>query len=263
MVSKDERYAVFIDIDRTLTADSFAVPKQNLAAIAKARSMGHLVFINTGRSRGNIPKVLLDQIEVDGIVAGSGAHIEIGGELIYKVALPNETVREVAEYFLAQDEMWCIFEGEKGSYLIPNSTHTRSEELPIVTSADDFETKFSFDCIEVIAAGKTVPQDFIDRFSDRLTCFSFPTYADLICKGNNKALGMQKVLDITGIPREHTIAIGDSTNDTAMLQYAGIGVAMANAQPEVKRIADYITSSNYDSGVAFALEHFLFQKGVE
>ncbi len=259
MVSKDERYAVFIDIDRTLTGDSFIVPDKNLKAIARARELGHKVFINTGRSWGNIPDVLMKQLEVDGIVAGSGAHIVVGDKTIHKAWLPSELVSEICEYFLNQDKLWCILEGDHRSYIIPNKTQTRSEELPVITCADDFETIYNDERIEVIAAGILLPQDFIDKFADRLTVFQFPTYADCIVKGSNKSKGMRRVLDEVGIPRERTIAIGDSTNDFDMLRYAAIGVAMENAQPEIKGIADFITTDNYSGGVAFAFEHFLFK----
>lgn len=260
MVAANERYAVFLDIDRTLIGDNFIIPDENLKAIAKARALGHKVFINTGRSWGNIPEVLMKQFDVDGIVAGSGAHIVVGGKTLFKTWLPTPLVCDICEYFLAQDELWCIFEGDDSSYIIPNKYHTRTEELPVITRADDFKTVYADKRIEVIAAGKLLPQDFIDKFSDRLTIFQFPSYADCIVKGSNKSNGMRMVLEEIGIPRERSIAIGDSTNDFDMLKYAGIGVAMENAQPEVKAIADFITTDNYSSGVAFAFEHFLFKK---
>ena len=53
------------------------------------------------------------------------------------------------------------------------------------------------------------------------------------------------------------MAIGDAGNDYAMIKYAGVGVAMANAYPEIKEIANYVTSSNEESGVAKAINLFV------
>jgi hydroxymethylpyrimidine pyrophosphatase-like HAD family hydrolase len=63
-------------------------------------------------------------------------------------------------------------------------------------------------------------------------------------------------LPLIGLQREELMAFGDSFNDIGMLRYAGIGVAMSNAEEEVKAFADYITSSNNDDGIAAALNHF-------
>jgi hydroxymethylpyrimidine pyrophosphatase-like HAD family hydrolase len=59
---------------------------------------------------------------------------------------------------------------------------------------------------------------------------------------------------------EEIMAIGDSLNDIEMIQYAGIGVAMGNARPEVKKVADYITATNEEDGVAQAIEKFVLAK---
>ena len=76
-------------------------------------------------------------------------------------------------------------------------------------------------------------------------------------KGINKATGMEKVLELTGVKKENTIAIGDSNNDFDMITYAGIGVAMANSQQSILDVADYVTASNFDCGVAKAIKKFL------
>ena len=69
---------------------------------------------------------------------------------------------------------------------------------------------------------------------------------------------MQKVLDIFGIDRSHTIAIGDSENDRNMLEFAGTAVAMGNAPAAIKKTADFVTLSNEEAGVAFAVEKLIF-----
>ena len=93
--------------------------------------------------------------------------------------------------------------------------------------------------------------------SDKMTFFIMRTYADCVIKGCDKAKGIEHVLEITGIKKENTIAIGDSSNDLEMFEYAGISVAMGNSQPHVFEMADYVTDTAENSGVAKAIKKFL------
>ena len=79
---------------------------------------------------------------------------------------------------------------------------------------------------------------------------------DVIPSSCGKAVGMRAVLQHYGLTQEESIAFGDGGNDQDMIEYAGIGVAMGNATPEVKAAADYVTDSCADDGVYTALKHF-------
>lgn len=257
MLSPKEKCAVFLDIDGTLLADTFIIPQANLDAIAAARAKGHLVFINTGRSLGNIPEVLMNQLDFDGIVAGSGAMIIMNGEVKADYSMSPDLVHRVLDYILAHKEYWAIFEGKNDVYIVPNEVRGRQDYQILLEKSEDYLEMCSDDVIQVIAMGKIVPEEFIELFKDEITVFQFATYADLVVKGINKATGMEKVLELTGVKRENTIAVGDSNNDYDMITYAGIGVAMANSQQSILDVADYVTASNFDCGVAKAIEKFL------
>lgn len=260
MLNSNERCAVFIDIDGTLIYDSFTISQENLDAIAKARSKGHMVFINTGRSWGNIPEKLKAQFDLDGVVAGSGAMVRIGDNDVYKNSIPIEVIAKAAEYFFEHKDCWCVFEGLKTNYVIANAGYTVREGRQIeLKSIDDLSLFVPGEEIQVFAAGEKLPQEFKDLFADKLDFFEMSYYSDCVAKGSNKAEGIRKVCEITGIKRENTIAIGDSNNDLAMLEYAGVSVAMKNSQPHILDLVDYITESNADSGVAKAIEHFLLK----
>ena len=249
MLNSNEKCAVFLDIDGTLISGGFEIPEGNRKAIAAARSKGHLVFINTGRSWGNIPDELRKQFDVDGIIAGSGAMITMGGKTVYQASMSNALVRKIAEYALNHPEYWYIFEGLNRVYDFPDD---------VCDSAScDVEKMFNGDEIQVIAMGVKVPDEFKQLFRNELDVFQFDTYADCVVKGTNKATGIEKVLEITGVKKENTIAIGDSNNDLDMIKYAGVGVAMANSQQSILDIADYITDSVENCGVASAIEKFL------
>ena len=70
---------------------------------------------------------------------------------------------------------------------------------------------------------------------------------------------MQKLAEKLGIPRENIMTLGDQENDIAMLEYAGLGVAMDNALDSVKAVSQFVTKSNTEDGVAYAVEKFVLK----
>ena len=86
---------------------------------------------------------------------------------------------------------------------------------------------------------------------------SEPYFLELVPKGIDKARSLSVLLEKLGMTKDEMIAVGDGFNDLSMLQYAGLGVAMANAQEVVKENADFITLSNEEDGVAYAAEKFI------
>lgn len=258
MLNSNEKCAVFLDIDGTLISDSFIIPERNKKAIAAAREKGHMVFINTGRSWGNIPPVLYEQFDVDGIVAGSGVMITLSDKTVYQKSMSKNLVKRLTEYAFEHREYWYVFEGVKNVYAVSNDIRKRAEFQIPLEKPEDYALMLD-DEIQVIAMGVKVPEDFKETFSEEITVFQFDTYADCVINGTNKATGIEKVLELTGIKKENTIAIGDSNNDFDMINYAGIGVAMANSQQSILDIADYVTASAKDCGVAEAIEKFLLK----
>ena len=76
----------------------------------------------------------------------------------------------------------------------------------------------------------------------------------------DKAASLGKLCEALGQPKEDLIACGDGFNDRSMIAFAGLGVAMANAQDVVKEVADYVTLSNDEDGVAHVIEKFILAK---
>ncbi|MFZ5632817.1 MAG: HAD-IIB family hydrolase [Bacillota bacterium] len=96
-------------------------------------------------------------------------------------------------------------------------------------------------------------------FSDRLHITkSKPYFLEFMHPEATKARALQAVADYYGIAREKIIAVGDSYNDLEMVDYAGLGVVVANAREEVKLKADYVTSANTEGGVARVISKFIF-----
>ena len=100
---------------------------------------------------------------------------------------------------------------------------------------------------------------FQDALGDGVNVFlSEPYFIELTSKGINKAYALEKLTEHLGITREELCSIGDGHNDIPMLEYSGIAVAMDNANESIKSIADYVTLSNDEDGVAvFIHKHLL------
>ena len=82
---------------------------------------------------------------------------------------------------------------------------------------------------------------------------------EFTAQGVSKATGLRFLADYLGLTLAQTMAIGDSENDAEMLRAAGLGVAMGNAYPQVKALADAVTDDNESDGVAKAIQKYLLK----
>ena len=95
-------------------------------------------------------------------------------------------------------------------------------------------------------------------FGEQLNIFrSEPFFLEMMPQYIDKAYSLGILLDALKTDRTHMICCGDGFNDRSMIQMAGLGVAMANAQEEVKEVADFITGSNDEDGVADVVYQFM------
>ena len=104
---------------------------------------------------------------------------------------------------------------------------------------------------------------YAEKFGDKL-CISRsePFFVEITPKGIDKAASLERFCKMTGNKRKDMIACGDGFNDLSMIKYAGLGVAMENAQPVVKDAADYVTASNDEDGVAKVIHKFILKDDV-
>ncbi len=254
-----DKTAFFIDIDGTLTAPGCWVHENNALWLKKAQSDGHKVFINTGRSKGNIDAGLMEAISfADGIICGNGCHFIMDGKDVFKQAIPVETLCRLSEYVMQHENLWCLFEGEEELFAIKRAFENDSPDIIRITDKNDFKTRYSACPIEVAAVGRKLPEDFEETFGDELSIFKLDGYCDCVPKGCNKADAMLKVLDIIGLEQKNSIAVGDGENDRSMFEAAGFSVAMGNASEGIKAIADMVTFPNTQGGVGEAVRRILY-----
>ncbi|MBK8462186.1 MAG: HAD family hydrolase [Nigerium sp.] len=266
---------VFVDVDGTLVDHDGRVPDSAKHAIHAARANGHLVFMCTGRSRPELWPEVTD-IGFDGLIAGAGAFAAVGDlELVHRHFDPAQ-VERVADFF-GRHGFDYFFEGAYGLF----GTHgVRDRVETMLRAAVADAARFAnlrrgffayMDLIQVdprpgrpvskllflLEEGVTF-EDVRAEFGDfHVIPSSVPTFGTLCGEmqlpGVHKASGIDAVLAHLGIPRERTIALGDSDNDLEMLRHAGIGIAMGNARPHVKDAADEVTAAVDEDGVHQAL----------
>lgn len=99
-----------------------------------------------------------------------------------------------------------------------------------------------------------IPNELFDQYK---VIRSVDFMLEFMKKGCSKATGLEKLAKYLNISKEEIIAIGDADNDIEMIQYAGVGVAMKNAKDEIKNLADFVTKSNEEDGVAYVINKFI------
>lgn len=256
------RKAVFFDIDGTLWDFYNQIPESTVEAIRALRKNGNYAFICSGRARAYIQHPDLFAIGFDGVVAGCGTHVELNGDRIYEKLIDRElaihTVKTVRSYGFRP-----ILEGPEFLYMDdadfadePYGQKLKREMGDKLKSITDHYGEWEINKLSCAT-----------NDADREGCFAaleqYYTYlihnsavVEIVPKGHTKATGMDVVCQALGIDRADTFAVGDSVNDLAMLQHAGVGIAMGNGSPEAKAAADYVTTDLNEDGIYNAMVHF-------
>jgi Cof subfamily protein (haloacid dehalogenase superfamily) len=257
---------VAIDVDDTLITDELTIPQATSQAIAKALAKGVEVTLATGRMyRSALPYAV--ELNLTGpLIAYNGAMIKtVAGEELYHCPIPAETVRDLASF--CQDQQLTLqvyiddvlYVEEINEYVDYYMSIASVPAIP-VGPLNDFIAKGSTKALVVgqpSLLDKVQPQ-LAEAFGGLIEVVrSKPAYIEMTRRGISKAHALEQLAQRYGLSRDQIMAIGDSFNDLEMIRYAGIGVAVANAAPQVKEAADYVTLSNEEAGVAEALIRFL------
>lgn len=291
-----------LDMDGTLLDDHQKISKENVLAVKKAKEMGIKIVIATGRTKKGIEKYLkaLDLMSLDNYsVVCSGALVlnnmdEIIGinplayeEFKYIFDLANELNITLNMYtndgiLVHNDNYFSRFDAiANNSPLKIVDYHSLDEETlitKIMLINEDLsiaeEIQLFFPSILVEDKSITCKKDYNkDLFKDvsklpaelleKFTVAKVTPYnVEILNKKANKRAGIEKIAHKLNIKPEEIICIGDSGNDSHMIEYAGLGVAMGNAFPEIKEIADYVTYTNEKNGVAHVIDKFILKEKI-
>lgn len=252
--------AVFFDIDGTLVSfKTHTLSTGTIQALDLLRKNGVRIFISTGRQLRSINNLGMQAF--DGYITLNGGYcLEGKDKVIYKCVIPEEDIEALIRYQETVCPFPCSIVGEDGMYInYKNETAVGFFQMlnfpqPPVRPMRESLGKEAYQLVAFFTAGQEeeimsiLPHCEATRWN--------PLFADVIPKGCSKAIGMDKIIEHYGISLPETMAFGDGGNDISMLRHAGIGVAMGNADDEVKEAADYVTTSVDEEGVFHALRHF-------
>ncbi|RXI98293.1 HAD family phosphatase [Anaerobacillus alkaliphilus] len=264
------QHLIAIDLDGTLLTDDKTISIRNKKAIQKARMQGHIVCIATGRPF-RASQMYYEELDLNSpIVNFNGAFVHNPlhkGFGYYHTPLELNTAKviiETCEAFQVKnimveiiDEFYLRYHDEvlidtftmgDSPVKFGNLHHILKEDpTSILIHPKDDHVK------QLRALLKDAHAEVIDQ-----RVWGAPwNVIEIVKSGLNKAVGLQKIADYYSIPKERIIAFGDEDNDLEMIEYAGIGVAMENAIPELKTIANKITLTNENDGIALFLEDYL------
>ncbi|WP_188454165.1 Cof-type HAD-IIB family hydrolase [Virgibacillus oceani] len=242
----DEIKLVALDMDGTLLTSDHEVSERTQAAIKKALANDIQVVLSTGRWLNSC----YPYAEALGL---SSFLITVNGGEIWTVT------KELLERHLIDAKLM-----EKlyklGQEIGMNSWMFSTDDAWLGSAAPEDFTKHEWLKIGFNSTDK----DKLDKIVKELSFYeeleltnSLPTNVEVNPIGVNKANALRKVCDRIGISMNNVMAVGDSLNDIKMIQQAGVGVAMGNAQDAIKKVADFVTDTNNADGVAKAIERFV------
>lgn len=262
---------IALDLDGTLTNSKKEVSEYTKRILIELQEQGGIVVITTGRPiQGAIPIAKILELDVYGgyILSFNGGLIINckTGQEIFKAEISNEFVSRLGDSARKYQVPILTYAGDEIITEDTTDKYVRLEaginHMP-VKALYDFKEEVTFPvpkCL-MVADGwylENVLPKMQKEFGEYLNIFrSEPFFMEVMPLGVDKASGLKRILEVTGIGREELIACGDGFNDVSMIEFAGLGVAMENAQDAVKAIADEITDSNDDDGVARIVEKYM------
>lgn len=265
---------IALDMDGTLLNSDKVISAENKDAIARARAAGVKVVLASGRPLEGMQSKL-DELNINGeddfVLFYNGSMVQNVStkEVIHSEISHGKAAKEIAE--LAHELGGYVHAFSKVHGLI---TPENNEYTGIEARINGLEiTEFDFSQLEddheiiktMIVAEPSKLTEIIGKLPEQLKSQftivqSAPFFLEFLNPKSNKGVGIEAIANHLGIQSGEVICMGDAENDHHMLEYAGLGIAMENAMKETKQIANYITASNDDHGVAAAIDKFIFDK---
>lgn len=252
---------LLFDLDGTLLCSDKTISAPTLEALNRCRKMGLLIGVATSRGEQNAMG-FLRQLEPDAIITSAGALVRCHGEITHSNGFSGEETTHVLQTLQAvcgADVSMTVdtVDDYYRNYQVPATDADQTWAMGHLTDFEGFtqpSLKICFECHEdglarVVAAA--LPHCDLIHFSDG------PWYK-LTPKHATKEAAILQVCENLGLKPEQIAAFGDDYADIGMLQLCGIGIAMGNAIPEVKSIANAIIGGNDEDGIALWIEEHIF-----
>lgn len=263
-----------LDIDGTLTTSGKEITPATKQGIKAVMERGHKVILASGRPTQGMRRYEKElELEKYGgylLSFNGGRIVECRtGNIVYQRTLPGMIVPKL--YSFAEENGCglityfgdCIISAFEPDEYIELESHINGMDIRVV---EDFKSFVDFEvnkCLLTAFAEKAqeLEQKLQRKFGDILSIYrSEPFFIEVMPKNVDKAASLDRMLKTIGLTRDDAICCGDGYNDISMIKYAGVGVAMGNAQPKVKEAADYITAANDEEGLVQVIDNFILKE---
>lgn len=271
---------IIMDVDGTLTNSKKVITQKTKEALIEAQNNGALLVLASGRPTSGLTD-FAKELEMDKhhglLVCFNGSKVIDceTNETLFNEVMTVEEGQAVLEHMKNFKVKPMI---DKDDYLYVNNVYdcyveVKNEPFNIIQyearnnkfklcEKDDLALFANYSLNKILTAGdpeylEAHYKEMMEPFKDSLSCmFTADFYFEFTAKGIDKAKALDTVLTPMGYKREEMIAFGDGHNDISIVKYAGIGVAMDNAVTALKDVADEITFSNEEDGIAHTLSKY-------
>lgn len=249
---------VFFDVDGTLLSHtSKSVPDSTRKAIALLQEKNIQTVIATGRSKTRLQQLPVKDIAFDDYITLNG-QLVLDRNFNIQDSIPiSDRMMEKFISLFNKKEVPVLFLEEDGMYINYIDTYVEMAQRAISSPLPPVKEYSGNTVYQVIIyADPKRFEPYKDWFDDCTITRWNPYALDLIRKGGGKDAGIMRYLKAHNLQKDEVMAFGDGENDITMLDLVGTGIAMGNADEEVKKHADYVTTSVDEDGILLALKHF-------
>lgn len=261
---------VFSDMDGTLLKSESAISEKNIEMVGKAVDQGVEFVICTGRGVYGVER-FLEKLHLLGrpgyVICQNGAAVYNleNMEMVLKHSFSSDDLRPVVEAARAEGVEVYLYDdrtflAEKVTPQVEAYCRVMHADMRILPDGLEYEGYFT----KCLLSGSYEQLDAVRKRVEPIIAgklnhfFSGPQYLEFVKTGVSKGEALRETAEKAGVPLGEVIAIGDSENDLSMIQAAGLGVAVANAQEHVKAAADYVTETTCEQdAVADVLQRFV------
>ena len=262
---------ITIDLDGTLFDNHKVISKENKEALAKAREKGCYIVLATGRPYDGV-KATLDELnlntENDYVITYNGGKILNAKtkEVIFSSTIDGIFVKELYQEALKQNVDIHAFRANEELITPKHNPYTDVEATINHITDNLFDFNDILDSDLFIKAMLVSSDENVTRITPTYKEYydgkyqvlrSAKIFLEFLNKDTNKGKALEYLASYLNIKLSETMAIGDADNDISMIKTSGVGVAMANSFKEVLDVADFVTKSNLESGVAYAIKKYV------
>lgn len=268
-------HLIVLDLDGTLLTDEKVISQKTEETLRLAASQGHHIMIATGRPyRASEPYYRQLEMKTP-IVNFNGAFVHHPTDRSWKtihepIALPivNEVIEAMQDFSVenivaeVKDDVYAQYHDEHFLDILSfGNPHITEGDLRRSLKADPTSLLIQANEHTVDPIRRHLEEIHAEVIDHRRWGAPF-NIVEIVRHGLHKAVGIDAVSKWMNIPRERIIAFGDEDNDLEMIDYAGTGVAMGNAIDRLKSIANEVTATNNEDGIAQVLQERLSLKNV-